>query len=308
MDGEKIVADALHVIVVGGGIAGLVAAREAAAAGALVTHVMGSDVMGGLVANVGALDNFSGGDVAGIDLATTLFTDASELGVVPVMENATRIGIEDGRLYVDAEGRLDADRIIVATGARLRPLDVPGAEALVDRGVSYCGWCDGPLHRGKRVIVIGGGDAAAQEALHLATIAEHVTLLVRDSGLKARADYADRLRATANVTLALDTEVRAILGEDAVTGVQVHDRSGGGERVIAGSGVFPFIGLVPATDCCAEGIRRDPQGAVPTDERLMTSLPGAYAAGAVRAGFAGTLDDAIDEARRAVDHAIRLPG
>ncbi len=298
----------LNVIVVGGGIAGLVAAREAAAAGAQVTHVMGSDVMGGLVANVGVLDNFSGGDVAGIDLATTLFTDASEFGVVPVMENATAIGIEDGRLFVDADGRFDADRIIVATGARLRPLDVPGAEALVDRGVSYCGWCDGPLQRGKQVVVIGGGDAAAQETLHLATIAEHVTLLVRGAELKARPDYADRLRATANIALNLGMEVRAVLGDDAVTGVRVRDRSNGAEQVIACSGVFPFIGLAPATDCCAAGLARDGRGAVLTDDRLMTSLPGVYAAGAVRAGYAGALDDAIDEARRAVDHAVRLPG
>ena len=298
-------AEPLHVIVIGGGIAGLVAAREAAAAGAQVTHVMGSDVMGGLVANVGALDNFSGGDVAGIDLATTLFTDASELGVVPVMENASAIRIEDGRLFVEADGRLDADRIIVATGARLRRLDVPGAEPLVDRGVSYCGWCDGPLHRGKRVAVIGGGDAAAQEALHLATVAEHVSLLVRGNDLKARAEYADRLRATTNIALVFGTAVTAVLGEDAVTGLRV--RADGRESEIACSGVFPFIGLEPATGWFAAGIARDGQGAVVTNDRLMTSVPGIYAAGAVRVGSAGALDDAIDDARRAVDHAVRLP-
>jgi thioredoxin reductase (NADPH) len=269
---------------------------------------MGSDVMGGLVANVGALDAFSGGDVAGIDLATTLFTDASELGVVPVMESATAIGIEDGQLFVDVEARLGADRVIVATGARLRALDVPGSAALADRGVSYCGWCDGPLHRGKRVVVIGGGDAAAQEALHLATIAEHVTLLVRGAGLKARPDYADRLRAMPNIALSPGTEVLAVLGEEAVTGVRVRAAADGTEQVIACSGVFPFIGLSPATDCCGAGIARDGRGAVLTDERLMTSLPGVYAVGAVRAGYAGALDDAIDEARRAVDHAVRLPG
>jgi thioredoxin reductase (NADPH) len=308
MDGGTTVLEPLHVIVVGGGIAGLVAAREAAAAGAQVTHVMGSDVMGGLVANVGVLDNFSGGDVAGIDLATTLFTDASELGVAPVMENATAIGIEDGRLFVAAEARLDADRIIVATGARLRRLDVPGVETLVDRGVSYCGWCDGPLHRGKRVVVIGGGDAAVQEALHVATIAEHVTLLVRGAGLKARPDYADRLQASSNIALSLGTEVLAVLGDEAVTGVRVRATADGQEQLISCSGVFPFIGLLPATDACAAGIARDGRGALLTDERLMTSLPGVYAAGAVRAGSAGTLDDAIDEARRAADHAVRLPG
>jgi thioredoxin reductase (NADPH) len=225
------------------------------------------------------------------------------------MENATAIGIEDGRLFVDADGgRLVADRIIVATGARLRRLDVPGAEALVDCGVSYCGWCDGPLHRGKPVVVIGGGDAAVQEALHLATIAEHVTLLVRGADLKARADYVERLRATANITVALETEVQAVLGEDAVTGVRVRAKAGGAEQEIACTGVFPYLGLSPAADGCAPAIARDSQGAVLTDDRLMTSLPGVYAAGAVRAGYAGALDDAIDEARRAVDHAVRLPG
>jgi len=299
------VAEQMTIAVVGGGIAGLVAAREAASAGATVWHIMGQDVMGGLVANVGALENFSGGDVAGIDLATTLFTDASELGVVSLMENASRVAV-DGDEFVIAAGEEEvrASRVILATGARLRRLTVRGASEFEDLGLSYCGWCDGPLHKGKPVVVIGGGDAAVQEALHLATIASRVTVLVRGEAPRARAELLERARAVANIETRLATDVLEVQGEVNVTGVRIRDRATGSESSLACSGVFPFIGLEPATQAVPAAVAVDASGAVLTREGFATSVAGLYAVGAVRSGYSGRLDDAIDEARRAVDAAL----
>lgn len=296
-------AEQLTIAVIGGGIAGLVAAREAAAAGATVWHVMGQEVMGGLVANVGALENFSGGDVAGIDLATTLFSDASELGVMAMMEDATAIVPADGTFVIQVgEEELHADKVIFATGARLRRLDVRGASEFEDLGLSYCGWCDGPLHKGKPVVVIGGGDSALQEARHLATLASEVTIVARGETLKARPEFIEAATALPNVTIKLATDVREIVGEINVTGVRVLDRASGAETTIPCAGVFAFIGLEPWTYGLPEGIVIATDGTVITHERLETSIPGLYAIGAVRCGYSGRLDDAIDEARRAVAH------
>lgn len=299
-------AEQVTIAVVGGGIAGLVAAREAAVAGATVWHFMGQDVMGGLVANVGTLENFSGGAVAGIDLATTLFSDSSELGVEPVMEDVQAIIPRGDKFAIMSESEVLVDRVIVATGARLRKLAVSGASEFEDLGLSYCGWCDGPLHKGKPVVVIGGGDSALQEALHLASIASHVTVVARGDALKARPEFVARAQATPNLDLRVATEIHAVLGDVNVTAVRIGDRSTGTQSTIACSGVFPFIGLVPATTALPPAIAVDAAGAVLTQARLQTSIAGLYAVGAVRSGYSGRLDDAIDEARQAVAAALDL--
>lgn len=297
-------ADQLTIAVVGGGIAGLVAAREAAAAGATVWHLMGQDVMGGLVANVGALENFSGGAVAGIDLATTLFTDASEIGVEPVMEDVQKIVPQGSKFTLMSEAKLVVNRVILATGARLRKLAVTGASEFENLGLSYCGWCDGPLHKGKPVVVVGSGDAALQEAAHLAATASHVTVLARGDAFKARPEFVERARATPNVTLRLAVDVIEVRGEVNVTDVRIYDRVTGSDATISCSGVFPFIGLEPSTGGLLPGIAVDDVGAVRTDARLETSIPGLFAVGAVRSGYSGRLDDAIEEARCAVAAAL----
>lgn len=299
-------AEQVTIAVVGGGIAGLVAAREAAVAGATVWHFMGQDVMGGLVANVGTLENFSGGAVAGIDLATTLFSDSSELGVEPVMEDVQAIIPRGDKFAIMSESEVLVDRVIVATGARLRKLAVSGASEFEDLGLSYCGWCDGPLHKGKPVVVIGGGDSALQEALHLASIASHVTVVARGDALKARPEFVARAQATPNLDLRVATEIHAVLGDVNVTAVRIGDRSTGTQSTIACSGVFPFIGLVPAISALPPAIAVDAAGAVFTQARLQTSIAGLYAVGAVRSGYSGRLDDAIDEARQAVAAALDL--
>jgi thioredoxin reductase (NADPH) len=298
--------DPFDIAVVGNGIAGLVAAREAAAAGVSVVHVMGADVMGGLVANVGELEEFSGGPVAGIDLATTLFTDASEHGVVLVPEYATLVEPCDGGFRLIAgEDEIRARAVVLASGARLKPLDVPGALDLEHRGVSQCGWCDGPLYRDESVVVVGGGDAAAREALHLAGIASHVTMLVRGATLKARAALAEQIAGHKRVRVRANVDVVEIQGDEAVSGVIVKPRDGGPTDRIATRGVFVFVGLEPNTSMLPENVARDAKGAVVTNDRLETSLQGLLAVGAVRSGYSGQLDDAIDEARRAVDLLLR---
>lgn len=292
-------ADLFDLAVIGGGIAGLVAAREAVVAGVRVAHILGADVMGGLVANVGALDDFTGGPVAGIDLAATLMSEAADHGVLPVMEDARSLANHGDHYRITAGGEtINARAVILATGARLRSLDVPRAAKFAGRGVSQCGWCDGPLYRAKSVVVVGGGDAAAHEALHLTEHAAKVTLLVRDSALKARQDYRLQLAANPRIEVRTGTTVAAIEGGDTVTGLRVL--SGASESLLPADAVFVFIGLAPATAWLPAGLARDAIGALITDAQLMTSWPRVAAVGACRSGYSGALDDAIDEGRRAV--------
>ncbi len=288
------------IAVIGGGIAGHTAAQAAALAGRSVAHVMGAEAPGGLVVNVGQLEGFAGGGVAGLDLASELLAANADRGVLLVMEEADSLArIADGWAITAGAERITARAVILATGARLKTLDVPGAAHLSGHGVSQCGWCDGPLYAGRPVVVIGGGDAAVQEALHLSEIASSVTLVAR-SALRARPEYAARVKFAARMRVLSDTAVEAIEGSDSVEGVRTRNRKTGAVDVVRCAAAFVFIGVQPNSQIAGPQARRDATGALVTDARLETNLPDVFAVGAVRSGYSGRLDDAMVEAKAAV--------
>jgi thioredoxin reductase (NADPH) len=286
------------VIVVGEGLAGLTAANEAARCGAR-TASFEAVLFGGLVTNVTVLDPAPDAQApSGADLAAGLVGENADLGVHSLPEQVGALARDgDGWRVVTDAGEYRARRVVVASGARLRVLGVPGEAELTGRGVSSCADCDGPLHRGRDVVVVGGGDSALQEALVLAEFCARVHVVNRGEAFTGRADLVERLAAHSNVTVLHGTTVARIEGGDGVERVVLA--GAGAERIVPCAGVFAYVGLEPNAGWLPEEVRRDADGRVVADAALLTSAPGVYAAGAVRAGCGGTLADAIRDGRTA---------
>ncbi len=295
------------VAVVGGGLAGLTAAHHAALDGASVVHIAGQGLPGGLAANIGALEGYPAtGPVAAIDLAMQLADSNKALGVAMVEDIAERMEVAGAAKRLHAGGGVyTAPAVIAASGARLRTLDVPGAARLADKGVSQCAWCNGSLHRGQEVVVVGGGDSAVQEALHLTKFASLVTLVVRGEALKARRSLIERAADNPKIAFRWETEVVEVLGEDRVAGVRLREAATGAIEEAACAGVFVYIGLAPNTHWLGEHVALDETGRIVTDEMLGSSLAGLYAIGAVRRGYGGRINQAMGEAATAAMAAAR---
>ena len=197
-----------------------------------------------------------------------------------------------------------ARTVIVASGARLKRLGVPGEAELEEKGVARCADCDGPFYQGRDVVVVGGGDSALQEALVLTEFARKVHLVHRGDRLGAKQALVDRLAGHASVEVHLLTQVEAVLGSDEVSGVRV--RSGGGVAEFACSGFFAYIGLEPANEFAPAQIARDAAGFLQTDASLQTAMPLVFAAGAVRSGYGGMLTHAMAEGETAARSALAL--
>jgi thioredoxin reductase (NADPH) len=293
------------VAVIGGGISGLTAAHHATLAGASVGHFIEDGMPGGLVMNVGALDGWpSAQPVGGAELAAGLLAQNEPLGVTMLPSRIDRVeGAGAIKTLTGPDGIWRAHQVIVATGATLKPLDVPGAQELMGRGVSQCAWCDGGLYRDADVVVAGGGDSALSEAIHLAQFARSVTIVTRGEMFRARRRYVSRVADDAKFQLRWESEVVEVLGEKGVEGVRVRDRQGGGEEVVPCSGLFVFVGLMPNASLLGPDVKRDPSGFIQTDQTFETSMPGVFAIGALRAGYGGRLTHAVAEATVAAERA-----
>jgi thioredoxin reductase (NADPH) len=292
------------IAVIGGGIAGLTAAQHAALGGASVAHFVEHGVPGGLVINVGELDGWpSSAAMGGAELAAGLLVRNEALGVTLVPSRIDQVDAGAVKTLTGPDGTWRAGQVIVATGARLRTLDVPGEERLMGRGVSQCAWCDGALYRDADVVVAGGGDAALSEALHLAQFARSVTIVTRGEGFRARKSYVSRIAADERFQLRWASEVVEVLGADGVEGVRLCDREAGSEKTIPCRGLFVFVGLQPNAGLLGPGVVRDPAGFVVTDAHCETAQPGVFAVGALRAGYGGRLTQAVAEATSAAETA-----
>jgi thioredoxin reductase (NADPH) len=291
--------DIWDVVVVGGGIGGLTAAWYTARRGLPTAVLEAQGLLGGQVATVNTLDDWpSAEEVSGVELAASM-SEKLRNNAVEIKHEAAievrRTG-ETGLLLVRTEeSTLRARRVIAASGARLRPLDVPAADAFIGKGISQCAHCDGYFFKGQDVVVVGGGDSALQEALVLAPLARSVTIVVR-SRLHAKQTYVERAASAANVRWAWDSEVDAVRGNGALSGVRVRNVRTGAVSELPCAGLFPFIGVEPNTSFLPPAVRRDDTGRVTTDERMRTSESSIFAIGAVRSGFSGELTGAAGEA------------
>jgi thioredoxin reductase (NADPH) len=293
--------DIWDVVVVGGGIAGLTAAWYAARRGLATALFEAQPNCGGQVATVNVLDDWpSVGESSGVELAAALVNKLHGQAVEISYQAVNAVALGKGLALIEAGGRtLRARRVIVATGARLRTLQVPQEESLRGKGVSQCAHCDGYFFRGQEVVVAGGGDAALQEALVLASVCRTVTIVAR-SKLRAKQSYIERAAAAANVQFIWDSVVDAVLGSGTVSGVRLRNIKNGEVKELACAGVFPFIGVEPNSAFLPPSVRRDESGRVIADDSLRTSEPSVLAIGAVRAGYSGELVNAAGEAAAAV--------
>jgi thioredoxin reductase (NADPH) len=294
------------VAVVGGGVAGLIAAGHAARLGRWVKLFEASGLFGGLVATVGALDGVvTPGDWSGQDLAMCALGDAQKRGVEVMSTGIDEVVLGTKIMLRDQAGeRYYPEALVIAAGASLRHLRVPGEAEFAGRGVSRCATCDGGFFRDADVAVIGAGDAAAQQALILAATSRRVTIFCRH-GVKAKRDYVDRLTNSENVAFIFDSEVSAILGDDRVSALQVRNIKTGDTSEQPCAGVFPFIGTTPNTAFVPASLLT-PGGHVAAASGVATSDPRVFAAGAVRSGYGGQILQAMADGTSAAEAAARV--
>ena len=263
---------------------------------------------GGLLLSVAQIDDFPGfpDGVAGFDLCPMVQDQAMNAGAKFEMTEIERIVAGDGVWTVaTADGdTFSAKAVIVATGTEPRILGVPGEERL-SASISHCASCDGPLHSGRTVAVIGGGDSALLEAFELTKFAERVILVDRGSSFRAQAVYRDRLASSESVRVFAETVVEEVLGEGKVSGLRLRQLGTGEETTVDISGLFVFVGGVPRPRIL-EGLEvTDAHGHIETDATMQTTLPGLFAAGAIRSGFSGQAVTAAGEGAAAAVAAHR---
>lgn len=291
-------------IVIGEGIAGLSCAAHAASLG-LRTATTEGNLFGGLVINVAELEGYEGSG-SGVDLASSLMEANANAGVENLGAAVNAIETAGNVIKVRTDGGEHAARaVVIASGARMNKLEVPGEEAFDHRGVSQCADCDGPMFQGEHVVVVGGGDSAFQEAVALAHYVDRVTILMRSHQPRARASLVERVQGLDNVSVTPNTSVTEIHGSDTVNGITIRAADGSQQRMDC-AGVFVFVGLTPNSEFVPAAVGRNAKGEIETDASYQTAVRGLYAIGAVRAGYSGRLDDAVKEAKAAAETATRV--
>jgi len=272
-------------VIVGGGPGGLTAGIYAMRA-ALDAVLVEKGIAGGQMNNTDIVENWPGTEsITGAELSAAMAAHAAAYGL-PV-ENREVIEVEPGldchRVRLDNGEVLRALAVILATGGRPRQLGVPGENENYGRGVSYCAVCDGFFFRDKTVVVVGGGDAALEEALYLAKIARQVHIVHRRDAFRAGKILQKRVAAAPKISVHWNRVVVEILADEGgVTGVRLRDTVAGGEEEMATDGVFVFIGFEPNNALVPAGVRMNPAGFVITDERCATNLAGIFAVGDLR--------------------------
>lgn len=292
-------------IIIGGGPGGYTAALYGARAGMDVLLVE-KYCAGGQMALTSQIDNYPGfpQGVDGFTLAQQMQEGAERFGAVTRYGEVTELALQGGIKEVTVDGEvLLAKTVVVATGANPRPLGVPQEQALIGRGLGYCAHCDGMFYKDRVVVVAGGGNSAAADALHLSKIAKKVIVVHRRDTLRATKIYHKPLLEAENVEFVWDSVIEEILHEDVVTGIRVRNRKTGQEQTIPCDGVFVSIGRVPATGFLQDQLTLDPGGYILAGENTETNIPGVYAVGDVRTKALRQIVTAVADGAAAVHQA-----
>ncbi len=289
------------VVMIGAGPAALTAAiyttRED-----IDTVLFEKGVIGGLAAVTDWVDNYPGfpKGISGLDLAQGLNEQAERFGAVIRLGEVFGIAETNGlKKLSTADGDIFAKSVLIATGSDYKKIGVPGEQEFYGKGVHYCATCDGAFYRDKRLVVVGGGNSAVQEAIFLTRFATHIDLLVRGDKMRASEILQKELKEhTDRITVHMNTTTDEIVGnqEGKVVAVKGTDKTNNSEVELATDGVFVFVGLSPNTDFLqGTDIRLDEIGMIVTDANLETSMPGVFAAGDVRSGATMQIASATGE-------------
>lgn len=269
-------------IILGAGPAGLSAAQYGARAALKVLVIENGESSQAF--NINKLENYPGvfPAVSGADFLDAMKEQAVSFGAqfrMASINSIDKIG-DTFTLKSDSE-TFKSKTVLIATGAEHRKLGIPGEEELSGRGVSYCATCDGPFFRKKRIIVIGGGDAACDEAMYLSTLSSDVTIIHRKASFRAQKAVAERILANDGVKKVFNTVVKEIKGSAKVEAVVVENTQTGEISEIGADGVFIFVGMVPRSDL-VEMLPKDAGGYILTNEKMETPIKGLYCAGDIR--------------------------
>ncbi|MCR8959660.1 alkyl hydroperoxide reductase subunit F [Variovorax sp. S2] len=303
--------DPFDVLIVGGGPAGAAAAVYAARKG--IRTGVASERFGGQVLDTLGIENFiSVKETEGPKFAHALEEHVRDYDV-DIMNLQRARALVPGKDLIEVQlesgASLKSKSIIISTGARWRNINVPGEHEFKNKGVAYCPHCDGPLFKGKRVAVIGGGNSGVEAAIDLAGIVGHVTLIEFDTALRADAVLQRKLKSLSNVDVFTNAQTTEITGDQKVNGLVYKDRATGELKKIELEGVFIQIGLVPNTDWLKGVVELTKHGEIVVDARGQTSVPGVFAAGDVTTvPFKQIIIAAGDGAKAALgafDHLIR---
>jgi len=281
-DAEEVVAD---VVIVGGGPAGLVAGIYTVRSG-LRTAVIERGPLGGQVAITPVVENYPGFTrVPGKTLVDITVSHALEYVQIFQGEEVVEIIPGEPIRLITNRRRFLAKAVILATGASYRRLDVPGEARLTGRGVSYCATCDGPLFKGRRVLVVGGGNSALTEALHLFNIGVSVTIVHRRDRFRAQ-EHLTRTVVANEIPVLWNSEVKEIRGKERVSEVVLYNNETGKTSTIQTDGVFIAVGYTPTVDLAEKtGIELTADGFIKRDSHHRTNIAGIYSAGDVEGGY-----------------------
>ena len=272
------------IIIIGSGPAGLSAAIYAQRACLDTIVIEKNGISGGQVLNTWEVDNYPGfPGVTGFELSRQFREHANKLGARVVQDEVVQVELSGNVKKVVCEAETyEARCVILASGAHHRTLEVPGEEELRGAGVSYCATCDGAFFRGRTVAVVGGGDAALEDAIFLARMCEKVYIVHRRDKLRGAKRLQERLQALENIEFVWNSETVAIEGDAQVEALRLRQTKTGEERRLDVEGVFIAVGIAPESELYAGQLELDEQGYIRADESGQTSVPGVFAAGDVR--------------------------
>ena len=292
-------------IIVGGGPGGYTAALYAARAG-LDTVVLEKLSAGGQMALTHQIDNYPGFEdgIDGFYLAEKMQKQAERFGAKSEYAEVIRMDLKASPKVVEtSEGFFCGKTVVLATGANPRELGIDHETELVGRGIAYCAACDGMFYRGKTVVVVGGGNSAAADALRLSRIAKKVIIVHRRDNLRATKIYHEPLMNAENVEFRWNSTVSELLYGDRLTGVRLKDVHTGEETELVADGVFVSVGRKPATELLADQIELDKGGYIAAGETTETNIPGVYAVGDVRTKLLRQVVTAVADGAMAVHMA-----
>ena len=292
-------------IIIGGGPGGYTAALYAARAG-LSTIVLEKLSAGGQMALTSQIDNYPGFEegIDGFTLGEKMQQGAERFGAKTELAEVLSVDFSENPKVVEtSEGTFWGHSVVLATGASPRMLDIPKEKELIGRGVNYCAACDGMFYKGKTVVVVGGGNTAAADALQLSRICEKVIIVHRRDTLRATKIYHEPLMKTENIEFCWNSTVSELISDGKLTGVKIKNVNSGEESIVDCSGIFISVGRKPATELVKGQLELDSSGYVIADDSTKTNIPGVFAVGDVRTKALRQIVTAVSDGAVAAHHA-----
>ena len=292
-------------LIIGGGPAGYTAALCAARAG-LRTAVLEKMSPGGQMALTSHIDNYPGfpEGVDGFSLGMQMQEGAERFGAETVLAEVYRLELAgEIKKAETSEGDFYGRTVVIATGANPRKLGIPGEEELTSRGVSYCAHCDGMFYRGKTVVLVGGGNSAAADAMILSRVAKKVILVHRRDTLRATKIYHEPLMQAENIEFRWNSVVTGLLKNEKLEAVEIQDVHSGERSLVPCDGLFVSIGRQPATDLVKGQLELDAGGYIAAGESTAASIPGVFAVGDIRTKALRQIVTAVADGAMAAHHA-----